>query len=351
VLDYGVLLSVRQERQLAPRYRRILSFGDLLDESIGLFRRHWVTFALVSAVWLIPPGLLAVLFSASGAFDTSSILRQLQRGSVSSTTASSFTNLVAAVFALYVVSALFFVAWAAAVVVTANEYVHSVEPRLRTVLSRTMRRYVPTMLAGVVYLSGVLVLVVLASLVLAAYVIVAPLGVVAIVAAIAGGLVWWLMPSQRSTWLKWLIVVCAPFGLPAYIGGLWSMCLGAAVLEGHGPFGSLRRSAQLVNQHWFRAMTILCLSGLIVSVMQYAPSLIVQIPLTISVAARGQLSMGPTELAISSAASVVSQILFASMGSIVYAVLFVDLRNRREGTDIAERLSQLEIVRPAATDG
>ena len=63
--DYGVLPSTKQERQLEPRYRRILTFGDLLDESIGLFRRHWVTFAVVSAVWLIPPGLLAVLFSAS----------------------------------------------------------------------------------------------------------------------------------------------------------------------------------------------------------------------------------------------------------------------------------------------
>ena len=63
------------------------------------------------------------------------------------------------------------------------------------------------------------------------------------------------------------------------------------------------------------------------------------------------LEMGPAELAISSAAGVASQILFASMGAIVYAVLYFDLRNRREGTDIAERLSQLEIVQPAATDG
>jgi hypothetical protein len=351
VRDYGVLPSIKQERQLEPRYRRILTFGDLLDESIGLFRRHWVTFALVSAVWLIPPGLLAVLFSASGALDTSSVLRQVQRGSLSSGTVSSFTNLIAVLVALYVVSALFLVAWAAAVVVVADEFVHSVEPRLGSVIGRTLRSYIATFLAGLLYLCGMAILVVVASLVLAIYVIVPPLGAVAIVAAIAGGLVWWLLPTRRRTWLKWLIVVCAPFGLPAYIGGLWSMYLGAAVLEGHGPIGSLRRSAELVNRHWFRATTILGLAGLIVSVMQYAPSLIVQIPLTISIAARGQVSMGPAELAISAAAGVASQILFASMGAIVYAVLYIDLRNRREGTDIAERLGQLEIVQPAATDG
>jgi len=242
VRDYAVLRSVKQERQLEPRYRRILTFGDLLDESIGLFRRHWVTFALVSAVWLIPPGLLTVLFSASGVLDASFLLRQLRNGSVTSTTASSFTNLIVVAFGLYLVSALFLVAWAAAVVVTADEYVHAGEPRLGAVIGRTMRRYVPTFVAGVLYLLGMLVLVIVASLILAVYVIAPPLGAIALLAGIVGGLVWWLAPSQRRTWLKWLIVVCGPFGLPAYIGGLWSMYLGATVLEGHGPIGSLRRS-------------------------------------------------------------------------------------------------------------
>jgi hypothetical protein len=40
--------------------------------------------------------------------------------------------------------------------------------------------------------------------------------------------------------------------------------------------------------------------------------------------------------------SSVTRILLASIGSIVYTLLFIDLRNRREGTDIVERVSQLE---------
>ena len=42
---------------------------------------------------------------------------------------------------------------------------------------------------------------------------------------------------------------------------------------------------------------------------------------------------------------IVVRILLASIGSIVYTLLFVDLRNRREGTDIFERVSQLEACR------
>ena len=51
---------------LQPRYRRVLSFGDVLDESIRLFRQHWVNFALVSAIALIPPGIVLVWVTAAG---------------------------------------------------------------------------------------------------------------------------------------------------------------------------------------------------------------------------------------------------------------------------------------------
>jgi hypothetical protein len=69
---------------------------------------------------------------------------------------------------------------------------------------------------------------------------------------------------------------------------------------------------------------------------------LVTIPFTVAAAFRGQIGLSPTEAVISNAVTSVATILLASIGSIVYTVLFVDLRNRREGTDIAERLSQLE---------
>ncbi len=335
-----MLTSAPQERQLEPRYRRVLSFGDVLDESIGLFRRHWAVFALVSAVWLIPPGLVTVLVTASGAFSTAGLVGQIETGVTPDL--SSVSGFVGGFLLIYVVDALFFVAWTTAVVVTTDEYVHAVEPRLGDVVSRTLRRYVAVLLSGLLYALGMLLLVVVAGAIFALFVIAFPVSVIAILAAIAGGLVWAFQPRARSVWLKWLIIVATPFGLPIYVAGTWSMYLCAAVLERRGPIGALRRSAQLVHRHWFRVVAILALAGLIVSIVQSAPTTLVQLPLYISAALRGQTGLSGPELAASTAVGVVAQILFASMASIVYAMVFVDLRNRREGTDLAERLSRLE---------
>jgi hypothetical protein len=336
-LDYGVLTSVTQE-QLQPRYRRILSFGDVLDESIGLYRRHWVTFALVSSVWLIPPGLVALWFSALGTFNTASIVAASQRGN-SAQALASLTPFFAALALLAVVWGLFYLAWSAAIVVTTNAFLHGAEPRLSVIFKGTLRRF------GAIFIASSLVPIALGLLTLVSFVtlILSPVGLV-------GLIVWWLWPGAHRAWLKWLIIITAPFGLPAYFSGAWSLFLAAAVLEIHGPIGSLRRSAELVDGNWFRAVGVLTVGGLIVGALQYAPALLVQLPLSISAAARGQLGTGPTEQAISTAANIVVQVLFASMGSIVYTMLYVDLRNRREGTDIAERLSRLEAVEPSASN-
>ena len=76
--------------------------------------------------------------------------------------------------------------------------------------------------------------------------------------------VWAFQPQARSVWLKWLIILATPFGLPIFFGGMWSMYLCATVLERQGPFGALRRSMQLVDRHWFRVMAILFVAGMIV---------------------------------------------------------------------------------------
>ena len=145
-------------------------------------------------------------------------------------------------------------------------------------------------------------------------------------------------------WLKWLIILATPFGLPIYFGGMWSMYLCAAVLERHGPIGALRRSMQLVDRHWFRVVAMLFVAGMIVSILQSAPTMLVQLPLTIGALVRGQTGLSGPEMAASTAVAVAAQVLFASMAPIVYAMIFVDLRNRREGTDLAERLEQLESI-------
>jgi len=339
-VDYGVLTSATQERPLEPRYRRILSFGDVLDESIGLFRRHWLVFALVSAVCLLPPGLFTVLLALSGTLDSSNFARQLQFGETP--TPAALTRLVGPFLLLYVVTAVFYLAWTTAIIVTTDEYLHAAEPTAGVIFSRTMRRYLPALLTGLVCVLALVVVMIPAALLLVLYAYAFPFSLLAIVVAIVGIVVWWVRPTWRSVWLKWLIVLATPFGLVAYFLGTWSMYLCAAVLEQHGPIPAIRRSMQLVDRHWFRVVAILLVASTIVSTLQYFPTMLVQFPLMISNAVRGEIGLGPTQLAISTAVGIVAQVLFASMATIVYALVFIDLRNRREGTDIAERVSQLE---------
>ena len=340
VLDYGVLTSTRQERQLEPRYRRILAFGDVLDESIGLFRRHWVVFALVSAVCLLPAGLIELVMVAYGALDNRNLLNELASGASPSITIMA--PFLVPIVLISLLSGLFGLAWTAAVAITTDDYMHGDVPRVAGVLARVARRYPVLLATGLVSFFGLLLVALLATVVLVVSVVLVPIFVLGTLGAIVGTFLWWLRPSTRSAWLKWLIVVATPFGLLLYVGGTWSLALVAVVLEQLGPIGALRRSVQLVHQHWFRAMGILLVAGLIVSVLQGVPSILIQMPLTILAYTRGQLSLSPPEQTISIAFSVVTQVLFASMASICYAVLFMDLRNRREATDIAERVSQLE---------
>jgi hypothetical protein len=339
-----VLTSATPERQLEPRYRRVLSFGDLLDESIGLFRRHWAVFAMVSAVWLIPPGLITVLVTASGALSTAALIGQVETGVEPDL--SRLSGVVATVALIYVLSALFYLAWTSAIIITTDEYIHAVEPKLGPVLARTLRRYLPALLSGIVYALAMVLLLALATAIFVLFVIAAPVSLIAILAAIAGGLFWAFQPRARTAWLKWLIIVTAPFGLAIYFAGAWSMYLCAAVLERRGPFAALGRSMQLVDRHWFRVVAILFVAGMIVSILQSAPALLVQLPIRISAALRGELEPSGPELAAGTAVGVIAQVLFASMASIVYAMVFIDLRNRREGTDLAERVSYLEAAAP-----
>ena len=167
-------------------------------------------------------------------------------------------------------------------------------------------------------------------------------GVVGSLIALIGLLVWWLRPTARKTWLKWLIILTTPYGLPTYYAFRWALYVAAIVLEHRGPAAALRRSSQLTTGQWFRVSSILTIAPLIVGLLVGVLAAMVNIPLGLVAASRDQVGLDPASAAISSAVSIVLQILFSSVAVIAYTLLFTDLRNRREGTDIVERLSQLE---------
>ncbi len=324
---------------LQPRYRRLLSFGDVLDESMLLFRRHWISFALVSAVSLLPPSLVLVWISGAGFLSRSFSLAELQSGRLSDPAATNqFVAQIAAALLYVVVYSFFALLWSAAIVTTTDAYLRGEPPKLARVYGRSVRRYFTVLVSSLLVTLGVIGL----SLLAAALFVVTVFGVAGSLIAIVGLLFWWLRPSTRRTWLKWLIILTAPFGLLTYVATRWALYLAAAVLENKGPVAALSRSYELTDRHWFRVAAILWVASMIVAVMLSVLNAFVTVPFTIYDAFRGQFGLSPSEAVITGAVSSVTRILLASIGSIVYTLLFIDLRNRREGTDIVERVSQLE---------
>ena len=332
--------SAPQTASLQPRYRRLLSIGDVLDESMALFRRHWISFALVSAVSLMPPGLVLVWLSGAGMISRSVSFAELQSGRFADSTAATdqLVGQLAALLLYVVVYSFFGLLWTAAIVVTTDTYLRGEPPRLARVYGRSARRYLTVLVSTLLVTVGVIVLSGLAT----GLFFVTVFGIAGSLIAIVGLLFWWFRPSTRRNWLKWLIILTAPFGVLTYVATRWALYLAAVVLEDKGPVAALGRSYELTDRHWFRVAAILWVASTIVAVMLSVLSAFVTVPFTLYEAFRGQLGLTPTEAAISGAVTFITRILLASIGSIVYTLLFIDLRNRREGTDIVERVSQLE---------
>jgi hypothetical protein len=332
--DYGVLTPSGQERPLEPRYRRVLGIGDVLDESIQLFRRHWLSFTVISAIGLLPPGLVTIWFA------TVNPVRQISSADLQSGRISPqlFLQLMGEVGLIFLIAWVFYLFWSGAVLAAADDYLRGGEAPLSHVYGIALRRFLQMLLVSIFITVGAIMSMVASSLLFAVTVF----GTVGSLIALIGLVVWWLNPNARKTWLKWLIILTAPFGLTVYLVGCWSRSIAAIVVERRNAWKALFRSAELVDRNWLRVAAILFMAGIIVGVIEYGPQSLVQIPLTLAGAGNGQIGFGAVGLALLQAVGVVMQILFASIGTIVYAMLFVDLRNRREGADLAERLSQLE---------
>jgi hypothetical protein len=340
-VNYAAQPPLKQEPPTAQaqRYRRILTFGDVLDESVRLYRQHFVTFALVSAIALLPSGFIVAWFSATSLTTLSRTTADLRVGAAPD--AAALTPLVQEVAGLaavtFIVAFLFGLLYSAAIVVTSNTYIEGEEPALGSVFGSAISRYVWLLVSTFLFFLGMALLVVVASI-LTAITLFGILGLVPLV----GLLFWWLRPTARRPWLKWLIILTTPMGLPTYFGFRWAMYLAAIVVERRGPADALSRSAQLTAGQWFRVSAILFIAPLIVGVLVYVLNLIVQGLVGGFSATRLQLGLDPTATVLSFGISLILQILFQSVSLIVYTLLFHDLRNRREGTDIAERLSLLE---------
>jgi hypothetical protein len=85
---------------------------------------------------------------------------------------------------------------------------------------------------------------------------------------------------------------------------------------------------------------VMVLAGIIVAVLVSVPIVILDVVFALVTLSN---TNGETVLQVVNAtASSICQVLFSSIGTIAYVLLFVDLRNRREGADLGERIESLE---------
>ena len=334
------LSPLPDKNALQPRYRRLLGVGALLDESVRLFRERWRSFAVVSAVALLPFGILSVGVSVGLAAVGTAIASQPVR--VYSLSALATPQVVYGTLGVFVLLGLVglidSLLWTAALTRTTDAYLHAEQPSVRGVYGLAVRRLLALVGGSLLLMLAAAILTLAATLLF----VVTGFGLLGSIVALVGLLAWWRKPDVRKPWLKWLIVLAAPFGLPTYLLVRWSMFVPSVVVEGHGPIGALRRSSELVRGEWFRAASVLGVASLIVLVLASAPAYLVSIPLGVIDVARGNYGADLVGLALRNGVSIVCQVLFASIGTIAYTLLFIDLRNRREGTDLAERLQQIE---------
>jgi hypothetical protein len=311
---------------LQPRFRRILSIGALLDESVQLYRQHWQTFALFGAVALVPSWLLVLL---------ADLLHVSSRAAQAATDfgPGRFVGFLAFTLA----ASLFGLIWSVAAMITAVDFATGRQPQLGEVYQRALARLLAVLGAGVLVFLGVVLLTIAAAVPF----VVSVFGALGVPLATGLLIYWWRSPGGRTPWLKWLIILSAPFGLLAYYSVRWALFLPALVIEHLGPLESLRRSSQLVEHQWFRAFAVLTITSIILAVLISVPVSIVDVIVAIF-DAPGLINGSSTPAMIVNTASILCQLLFSSIGAIAYVLLFIDLRNRREGTDLLERVSSLE---------
>jgi hypothetical protein len=335
-------MATDAEAPLLPRYRRLLTFGAVLDETINLYRRSWRFMAALSVLYCLP-GLAFVVLGALfglGAVAVPDVLRDPSR--LDPAAEADLARIGIAVLGLVAVSVplfgLLLLVWGGAVACATNRLARGQAVTVWSALGAGLRRLpalVGSALAYVFALLGLLLVQV-------------PLFAVGLFGLVSGPItlillaIWALRPGARRPWFKWLLILVAPFGLVFYYQARWALFGQAVVLERTSPLRALRRSSALTSGHWFRVAGILLVVSVILYILIIVPSSLVSLILQAVVAVAPSFSQPGVVLAFDNAGGLLGQLLFSAISPIAFTLAFLDLRNRREGVDLAERVALLE---------
>lgn len=130
-----------------------------------------------------------------------------------------------------------------------------------------------------------------------------------------------------------LILLGIPaFVIPVYVWARFVLVAPAYVLEMRGAVGSLARSWELMKGNVLKALALMVIVGVVVSIIQG----IISAPLAFAVGA-GQAKGAEASLVLQAINTIVTAILstvFAPFTSIVAILLYYDMRIRKEGFDL-----------------
>ncbi len=328
---------------LLPRFRRPLTFGGVLDETFRLYRSAWTRLMAVTALASIPGGIVVVVLGGTTFLTVANLVTA---GDDVTALTRTLTGLGLGIFLASAVYGLGLLVAHAGVTVMTGWLTRGQEHSVWEALGSGVRRLPVLIGSSIVYGLGTFGLTLLAL-----PFAVLGVGIVGGLIALLAVIVWVNRPAgRRPAWLKWLMILATPFGLPIYYGVRWSLSIPAIMLERAGPVAALRRSAALVKGNWFPVAGIWLVLSIVVGILQSIPGAIIGL-LALVLGLNSGDPQGPGLIVnvANSAASVVGSVLFGALSFIAATIMFIDLRNRHEGTDLDERLDLLQPQIPLLT--
>ena len=269
---------------------RPMTLGDIIDETIRLYRRHFVTFftamgvyAVVQAIFTIAVNLMSVDFNGGRTPSMAQILTLVSIAIPS--------GILVAIGGLWS---------SAAVTKLASDAILGrpldVGAACRFALERTL------------------------SLIWAGFLI----GLVVVLLGIT--------------------IIGIPFAI--YLGLGWSLVYQAVLIERLGGRAAMRRSSGLVSGYRWRVFAIGLLLTILVSILVSIPTTLVGVATGVSAAVSKSSGVMGIAQVVNSLVSAAAQALFGSLNWITTTVLYYELRVRKEAFDLEQRATDGE---PAAS--
>jgi hypothetical protein len=137
------------------------------------------------------------------------------------------------------------------------------------------------------------------------------------------------------------------FIIPGVLFGVWfSLSAQAIAIDDRRYFSAMGRSRELVRGSWWRVFGILLLASIMVGIASgLVESFVTGVLALVGVGHGLTFTSTPTtntDVVPAAIGSGVGALLVSPVGALIYALLFFDLRLRKDGTDIAAAIDVLE---------